>query len=280
MTMHTVEMERTAVTDRRRATFEKLRILRHVQTDLACDQCGHNLRTQPIRRDPRTRLDLCRCPQCGSFHPTRQAQPPATMPGWAQYLARSLMYLWLIIIGSGGVGIAFAQGTTMLVTLELLTTHHRVPRDVLRQPGYHGPARTYHVKSNLREYQVLTAATLVFSLGLVFTAGLVGAVVFYHFSTLALLGFAAFEPIVIGFGAIVAWKALAPELLTWGVKLIALHATVQIVAGMAGVFFGRPLVRLLATFAVPPGMRPVLAHLWETDQLVTPDGRARSLITG
>ena len=43
---------------------------RHQQlhVDAFCTGCGYNLHGQPVTRDERTGIFLCRCPECGQYH--------------------------------------------------------------------------------------------------------------------------------------------------------------------------------------------------------------------
>lgn len=249
-----------------RQFFEKLPALGEVDADRPCRVCRHNLRTQPIRRDPRTELLLCRCPQCGTFATIGEstaASAPAPTPSWTRFLARSLMYLWLLGVGIGGVAAAGSQAASSVLTLELLTTHAAVPANVARSPGYRGPAFQYVLKRDYREYQFLTAVAVLFSLGLMLGVGLVASVVFYHWPRWLLAAFLLIEPMVIAAGVCLIWRMAAPELWSWGLRIIGLHTAAQIVAGVIGALLGRPMVHLLTALVVPAPVRPVLRHLWQ-----------------
>ncbi len=256
-----------------RATFETLPVIRHLQDDQACRVCGHNLITRPVRRDPRTQLLLSRCPQCRSFNAVSESpaadpivgptvRPTTAAPAWGPYLARSLMYLWLIVVSTGGLGVVLTQGFSTLLILELVTTHARstVQSDSTRVTQV---VWRYVPKHNLIEYKFLTYSAVVFSTGVVMTAAFVTAVVFCHWPRWGQLAFWVVEPALVAFVVCLIWKGLAPGLFTWGAQIIGLHAAVHAFGGLVGVTLGRPLVWLIARLATPPEVRSVLAHLWQ-----------------
>ena len=65
--------------------FERLPVIAHIETDRFCQRCSYNMRTQAVRRDPRTELLLARCPECGRFDSVRD-HVTATK-AWVQRLA-------------------------------------------------------------------------------------------------------------------------------------------------------------------------------------------------
>ena len=71
---------------------------RHAQleTDLFCEQCGYNLHGQIVTRDPRLGFMVCRCPECGRFHPAGHRTTAASL--WRSRLAAGLLLLWILIV--------------------------------------------------------------------------------------------------------------------------------------------------------------------------------------
>src|SRR5439155_9007353 len=71
---------------------------RHVQleVDVFCVECGYNLHGQPVTRDPNLGLFVCRCPECGKYHPAGTGIS-ATTP-WVRRLAAILLLFWVLIV--------------------------------------------------------------------------------------------------------------------------------------------------------------------------------------
>lgn len=261
--MQKTELDPTAAPTGQRGTFESLPAVSHLQTDQPCRVCGHNLITRAVRRDPRTQLLMIRCPQCRSYNAASEqpaAVHAAAPPIWGPYLARSLMYLWLIVVGAGGLGVALTQGFSTLLILELVTTHAKstVQSDSTRVTQV---VWRYVPKQNLLEYRFLTYSAVVFSTGVVMAGALVTAVVFSHWPRWGQWVFWLVEPAAVAFVVCLVWKGLAPGLFVWGAQIIWLHAAVHAFGGLAGVTIGRPVVRLFARLTTPQNVREVLAHL-------------------
>src|SRR5437868_3286417 len=71
---------------------------RHLQleTDHFCFGCGYNLHGQVVAMDERLGFLVCRCPECGRFHPGAMGVS-ATRP----WLARlGVMLISLMVLGS------------------------------------------------------------------------------------------------------------------------------------------------------------------------------------
>ena len=72
-------------------------------------------------------------------------------------------------------------------------------------------------------------------------------------------------PIVAGVLVAITWRYEAPHLLDWGLLYVMVHMGVQVLGGLLGVIFGRPLARLTVRIFLPTGVRPSLAFLWLAD---------------
>lgn len=246
----------------RRAFFEKLPVVCLLDLDQACHICNQNLRTQPVRRDPRTRILVCRCPQCGEFHPVPESITADVSSDWMKYLARSLMLLWLIIVGGLGLGLAMYQCASHLLFLELVTTHQTMSSNLAHLSGIEEFVTRYVPKRHLLEYKYLAFAAVTFTIAIVGVAFTAIPVVFYHWRRWSIAAFCFIEPAITAGLACVIWRMNAPELFHWGACVIGLLAGTQVIAALAGVILGRPLVRILIHLAVPPHLRDVLRHLW------------------
>ena len=121
------------------------------------------------------------------------------------------------------------------------------------------------VNQNFEYYRLFLTSVLACSFAIAFLSGMFIVVTFPHWRRAACASVVVGLPIAIGAVMAVAWNQEAPHLLGWGVPYIAGHVYAQLAGGMAGVFLGRPLARLVVRILLPPGARPRLAYLWLAD---------------
>src|SRR4051812_6127348 len=90
-----------------------------LETDVFCLNCGYNLHAQPVTRDERLGIFVCRCPECGRFHPAGAGVTAAGL--WAGRLATAALTCWVlvvlfsvfwIILGIGAVAFAHTDAFT------------------------------------------------------------------------------------------------------------------------------------------------------------------------
>ena len=277
--------------------FEDLPQVALVETDCYCQGCGYNLRTQAVRRDPRTQLLIARCPECQRYHPAAQATTVGRL--WLQRLATLLLFVWIALVGSGIVGILFGQGGLSYGTLDELTTSRFVsattpmpptPPAPSTQPavggltGQVGPFQTIssttfrttwrrfrtEVREDYKHYNAFLALTGTGSLAVGFIAGMLAVVVFHHWPRWAYWPAVLSAPVLVAMIVWFVWRAEAPHLLAWGTPYVCGHALVQMLGGAAGIVAGRPLARLIVRIFLPPRARPVLAFLWLADNQPLP----------
>jgi hypothetical protein len=77
-------------------------------------------------------------------------------------------------------------------------------------------------------------------------------------------------PLVIAGIVTAVWHAEAPHLLWWSLPYMAAHTSAQLLGGLTGIAFGRPLARLAVRIILPHSIRPRLAYLWLADELSYP----------
>jgi hypothetical protein len=83
--------------------FEDLAPVAFVEIDRYCEACGYNLRTQAVRRDPRTQVLLTRCPECGRHHPAADGTTAAR--AWVRRFSPLLLCGWVLLVLGGVVGV-------------------------------------------------------------------------------------------------------------------------------------------------------------------------------
>lgn len=251
--------------------FECLPAVACVEADRFCEDCGYNLRTQAVRREPRTRILLARCPECGRCHAANDSTSAARP--WLRRLGLFLLLCWSALIICGAVMVLVGQGAVIYHTLYALTTRRHV-ETVKTLPGGStftwvttGPVEPM-TDSPRYPLTILVAAVASFGLGIV--AASIAVVVFHHWSRRSYLWLALTGPTVVAGVVCVAWWYEARHLFTWGLPHIVGQALAQMLGGMAGISLGRPLVRLIVRVLFPPGLRSPLAFLWLADGLRPP----------
>ena len=165
----------------------------------------------------------------------------------------------------GEIGISYA-------TLEEFTHHssgqvQRIEGTTIRTYSSYGPLE---VDEGYPEYKLMLSLMLGTSLLLGLVLGAFLAVVVPHWRRVAYLAVAVSIPVLVGLGVGFAWSREAPHLFGWGLLYVMSHCAAQLLGGLLGITFGRPLARLTVRIVLPPGMRPRLAYLWHADRKPVP----------
>ena len=247
--------------------FEDLPPVSFIESDRFCRECGYNLRTQAIRRDPRTRLLLARCPECHLYHPAEEGTSAGRL--WLRRLATLLLLAWIALVAGGIVGLLSAQGGISFATLDELTHGGMV---TTTQPGPAGTITTMRwyrshlkVRQEYEHYHLFLAAMGSASAACAFLTAMLVVVVFHHWPRWAYWPTVLAAPVLVAMFVWLAWRGEAQHLLAWGRPYILGHASVQMLGGAVGVVAGRPLARGIVRVFLPPRARPVLAFLWLVD---------------
>src|SRR6185503_7723206 len=67
-----------------------------LETDTFCLECGYNLHSQAVVRDERLGIFVCRCPECGRYHPAGIGVTATRT--WLNRFATLLLFFWILII--------------------------------------------------------------------------------------------------------------------------------------------------------------------------------------
>jgi len=263
-----------------------------VEVDRFCGGCGYNLRHSQIRRDPATRLLLCRCPECGAYHPANELA--ATTRAWAKHLLVGVAILW-VFFWWGVVGMAMVGwGGTVAVGQELAVGWDQV--EVQVPMAFDANGNPTHWQANIQYQQVLrgwdTERTTVTALMAVAVSG-IGMLLM----TLIVSAFAHWRR----WGYVLLatlWFAVPAGILAVGMILRAAYgygynqsiSAVDagriedwnwmwwfccIVLGLAGalpaVWLGRSIARLAVRIFVPRTWRVGLSYLWLVDGKTLPN---------
>lgn len=98
-----------------------------IETDTFCAGCGYNLHSQPVTRDERLGIFICRCPECGKFHPAGTAIT-ASRP-WLSRFAAMLLVFWVLFVLHALFWVCMGLGATDYAAIELMTYRKFVASD-------------------------------------------------------------------------------------------------------------------------------------------------------
>ena len=236
-----------------------------VELDRFCEGCAYNLRTLPVCCDEYTGIPVVRCPECGRFQPANDTST-AIRP-WLHRLTSLLLAIWMLTLVTGLVCLGMAEGAMTYANLDELTVRagsriERVNNITIRTWSGSGPLE---VQTDYPYRKLFIATMLITSSLIAFAGGALAVVVVPHWHRGAYFGLMLAVPVVVGMLVAIIWRYEAPHLLDWGLLHVMAHTGVQVLGGLLGVIFGRPLARLTVRIFLPSGVRPSLAFLWLAD---------------
>jgi hypothetical protein len=259
-----------------------------LETDTFCVECGYNLHSQAVVRDERLGIFVCRCPECGRFHPAGVGVT-ATKP-WANRLATALLVFWILIILFALFWIVMGLGAIQVVSVEDFSYRKTIAPDgrevtyssaagpaySMVYKGTTQPAKTWRMVYTLEPpddqryrrrnqfYEAIALAAGAAALGLV--SGLLLVCFFWHWKRkryvwpmLLPLGCAAFVCIV--FYVNDEYQPVLP----WAIRTAIGWSMWELAWIGVGTLVGRPIVRTMLRMFIPPRPRQHFAFLWAAD---------------
>jgi len=246
---------------------------RHLQleTDLFCHACGYNLHGQTVTRDERLDILICRCPECGKFHPAEMGVS-ATRP-WMARMGVMLIAVWvlalLFVLGFGG----FLTGACANVHVGNYTER------TWTGPGNRTMIRrmTTPLVANvgLKAYEHWESQWITFVLSdvcLSIALGAFTAIATWHLSSTKRLIFLALPVLV---APVVLWSITSEvddnsEVLGYIVRVIAMYTVLSAAMIVVGQVIGRPIARFMLKLLIPPKLRQHVNFLWTCDGKTPP----------
>ena len=184
-----------------------------------------------------------------------------------------MLVVWMLTIIAAFLHLALAEGALSYAMLDELTIHggYQTRRtNNVTAYTWSGGYGALEVNEDYRDYELFVTTILSVSLLVAFGIGLFAVVVVPHWRRRAYAGLVLAMPVVAGALVALIWSKQAPHLFDWGLPYIAAHTGVQMLGGLAGIMFGRPLARMAVRIFLPPGVRPKLAFLWLADKKALP----------
>lgn len=256
-----------------------------------CLQCGHDLHGQSILRESTYGLLIARCPECGTVaalveHPRLGIwgrRLGAVVMSTMLALAIPLLLLTSLALFGVAAGIFDEQiragrevlnalvGDVNMVTPEWWATNGAETRRSVLRAVFSWQRDTKTMLAVLSPVPVL--------LGILWSALLLGvprrwlwlAAVVAGLIAGVFVWFGTIDDKQLGVDPVFAWQA-AFQIGIWPVTSLVLLVETLLMA--AGLTVGRPLLRWLAVFMLPPRPRRTLSLLWTVDGLEPPRGRS------
>ena len=96
-----------------------------IEVDVFCTHCFYNLHGQVVTIDPQLNFPVCRCPECGRFHPAGNGVTASSV--WMRRLATMLLFAWIAIVGAVTLAISFAFFGLGTASVEAFTYYESIP---------------------------------------------------------------------------------------------------------------------------------------------------------
>ena len=268
-----------------------------LETDLFCENCGYNLHGQPVNRDERLGILLCRCPECGRFHPAGYRTTATSV--WLSRFAAALLGFWLLVVIATVVIAAIVFGAITMLHFDMFTYGVQVVNDreveyrstttngtsnwapYYKDTGEQAPPAVdyrYRVRDFPRrnhndrwEIQMMLATMALFAVGTGFLTGMLAVVFLWHWPRrrylyVALVPFASAAFVA----ALILTYDFYDYIRPWLLQRTLYYAAIECIAVILGIYAGRPIARLLIRMFIPPRPRQHLAFLWRIDNKTPP----------
>jgi hypothetical protein len=268
-----------------------------LETDTFCVECGYNLHSQAVVRDERLGIFVCRCPECGRFHPAGVGVT-ATKP-WAHRLATALLVFWVliilfalmwIVIGLGAIQVAAVEDFSYRKMIapdgrEVIYSSSARPTYSMVYKGTTQPAKTWRMVFTLdppddqrfrrrqQFYETIALAVGAAALGLV--SGMLLVCFFWHWRRRRYLWPMIVLPL--GCAAFVCAVFYVNDeyqpIVGWAIRTSIGWAMWELSWIGVGILVGRPIVRRMLRMFIPPKPRQHFAFLWAADGKTMPAAR-------
>jgi hypothetical protein len=255
--------------------------------DTFCVECGYNLHSQEVTRDERLGIFVCRCPECGRFHPAGVGMTATSV--WMQRLATILLIFWVLMVLHAIFWIVMGMGAVMVAHVEILSYRKWVTLEgqeleLIRNTGQwvikgttqpvmpRRMVRTLEPQENwYRPGWEERTILLVGGTAIGFVTGVLMVVFLWHWKKRRYLWTLLLPLACAGFVSTVFAVDDEYELIrAWAIRIAFSYAALEAASMILGMLVGRPIVRGLLRMFVPPRARQHFAFLWRCDGKAMP----------
>jgi hypothetical protein len=230
------------------------RVVSSVETDLFCEGCGYNLRTQKVWEEPTTKVLIIQCPECNKYHAARG------IGGAKLAIPDRLVQLagigWVLFLGLIFIAVGAIEMSALLVFTDVVSSGFR---DEYLSPEIFLP--------------------LLFIVPMGLTIGGLIAI----FSSSPSLNWArwmvslrsAIYLLGLGFMAIDLYTSsyAGPKVAVLNLLVGFVLIVAQFTSGMLGVYLGRPVFYWLCRNLLPASIANMIRAYWSSQTIAAPGNR-------
>jgi hypothetical protein len=235
-----------------------------LEIDTFCTGCHYNLHGQVVTIDERLGFPICRCPECGKFHPAGTGITASTL--WVRRLATILLFTWATMVLAGFVAIAVAFCPLQVASSEAFTYGQSLPT---AQNKWHYIFLMHPWQAQGTPETNGLATMLSISAGSLFSgfiAGTLCVTLLWHWPRWRYLWMLLLPAIPVTI-LVMVYRQI-PEYVIIRLDCIEhllSQAGIQSLGILLGVLLGRKVSRFLIRAIIPPKPRQALAFLWSVD---------------
>ena len=250
---------------------------RHLQleTDLFCHGCGYNLHGQIVTMDERLGFLVCRCPECGRFHPAAMGVS-ATRPWLARLgvlLASMMLFTALGVFGLAGLFLGMASYAHLDSYTQRVYQNNSYGSNSIRELRVPNPSEygTSYYQELLTRWRLFAGFSALVAVGL----GMFCAVILWHASPVRRWAVLVF-PFVVAVLTYGTWalNENIDHVFTYSVERLFAYSLLNVICMIFGLLSGRAITRGLLRLFVPPRLRQHVNFLWLCDGKTPPTVKA------
>jgi hypothetical protein len=242
-----------------------------IEVDIFCTHCFYNLHGQVVTIDPHLKFPVCRCPECGTFHPAGAGITSSSI--WLRRLTSVLLFTWVGIVLLSAIAFtavlavlsnasiqAFAWGMPYLVAPHVW--QYRMHLNNWRSAtNYDTNVNGFSVMMFISGGSLMTA----------FIAGVLFVTLLWHWQR-ARYAWALLLPILPAIILVIFYDSLPyyENIRSVCTLHVLVQTGIQCAGVVAGILLGRKISRMIILAIIPPKPRQSLAFLWLVDNKKPP----------
>ncbi len=243
-----------------------------IEVDVFCTNCFYNLHGQVVTIDPRLNFPVCRCPECGRFHPAGTGVTSSNV--WLRRLASILLFFWVAMVGSAAFAISFACFGVSSASVNAFSYSGqpvKMAGNVWRIPNLlHSWTVPGNYDTNTNGFDTMMWICAG-SLFLGFVAGMLCVTLLWHWERsrylwVMLLPLLPAAALVMIFDSIPEYEGIFVQC----ILRVLVQTGIQGIGIAVGVLVGRKVSRTIVRMIIPPKPRQALAFLWMVDGMKPP----------
>ncbi len=253
-----------------------------IEVDAFCVGCHYNLHGQVVTLDERLQIPVCRCPECGRYHPAGVGVSASSV--WLRRLATASLTAWVFFVlffcsmamwGLGALQVSFVEAFTWVQTLApngqqavMGSTGYVVAgTQTVVNPTF---VQTNQPPTSVDPQQIpgigTTVGISVGSAALGFFLGVLLATFMWHWPRRRYAAGIVLPAIALLFViCIYCNDHQYDSIRRWCIWRMVIQFAIQSGGLMLGARLGRTISRALLRVVIPPKTRQLLAFLWLVD---------------